>query len=182
MRLDQIVKVQSGTAVILKDFNTLEAMGEEYRGVAVSSSVISRIPLIAGFMVEPSEDVELMIVGFEDFNGTNDVAYKMYRKFVTGPAEKIDDPRMFVGGKFVDFQIKFKDMPAEDDPLKYDVCGGFPIALASGGGNVCIWDADPERTDTNYWARNCLVEVKNGVATVWFGWNVSSTDVDVVVG
>tara|TARA_Y100000310_G_C20539376_1_gene742455 strand:- start:734 stop:1144 length:411 start_codon:yes stop_codon:yes gene_type:complete len=99
-----------------------------------------------------------------------------------------DEDETFSGYEFCDFGVAFDDGP-EGDPLAYSIKSPFPFfgVRTSDGDEVgiCEWSADTDRVADNYWARHAFCDWychvgdggEDGLLTMWFGWEVGSSDV-----
>ena len=190
MDISQFSRAKVGTTIILQDFHTLEALGDKYTGVVKGVQNVSTGGVLDGMsimrlFIRPGEGVELAVTAFVGFPELANPTFRLFRKWVDGPAIRIDDPVFLEGPesfprKFIPFNQRFGDTPANEGPIPFAVCPGFPVRMPDQ--SFCAWEADPNRVDQNYWARHCLVDViRSGFATVWFGWDLTSKDVDLVV-
>jgi hypothetical protein len=182
MDMSQVYAAKAGNAIVLQDFHTLEALGDKYSGVIKDVQVSKgEIASITKLIVTPAEGVEIAVVMFAGFREMPTPTFRMFRRYVDGPAKRIDDPR-FIGptGQFLDkFSQRFEDTPKEDQPMPYNMLPGFPwVASAEVFG---VWEAPEDRADQNYWAKFCLAEMTNtGFGVVWFGWDISPDDVKLL--
>jgi hypothetical protein len=189
-----INQLSKESMIVLKDFNTLEARGGEFTGQPIEIHKWENDQFkMCGIELEVDKDITLMVL-IKEVGDVVDV--KLYRQFDSNLACNIECPKdLFVmdDGENEDglvFNNSFQIDLDEEVTDTYLMNEPFPFwDIQKTDGNevgIAEYTIQAEEEDVvDYWAKNCFIEwfyhnEEKGLATVWFGWDISMDDVDMI--
>lgn len=184
MENNDISKITKGDIVVLKDFHTLEATGSEYSAeVCEVNRWQNENFVVYGFEFEIDAETRLMLL-VRDIKGTFD--YRLFMMWEQSSADNVDSPVLDVSSEDVDF-ADF-DVILDGEKTEYSIKKPYPFwDMDKNDGKqvaLCEYLINDDDCDT-YWAKNCFVEWyhhndSEGLMTVWFGWDATQDDFDLL--
>jgi hypothetical protein len=199
--IQDVKTAKKGDIIVLRDFHTLEAVGQEYSGQISKVNVWRNNHLTAyGLEIAVSDDTTLMLLVRGD-EETADI--RLFRLWESSLAMVILKSLPLLSkdangllSDFTNFDIVFGN--GDFRPVRYSVKNPpYPFwdIVKSDGSKValCEYFSSIEGTpiDGNFWAKSCFVEWHayvggpkadgaEGLLSVWFGWDVGSNDFDII--
>jgi hypothetical protein len=186
-KLKNVAKVKAGDTVVLRDFHTLEATGDEFSAEIKDVSKWSFNGMtVYGAEIEVDDETTLMLMVRDITEDVKD--YRLFRLWDRTIASEAGDFISIESGTFQDFEVSFE----EDSVDSFETKAPFPFwdAKKSDGKQVSICEFANVSEDVGemYWATHSFVEWyafvgdngSDGLTSLWFGWDIGKDDFDFI--
>lgn len=192
-------KVKNGDLIVLRDFHTLSAMGDEYSAQIKEVHTWKNDNLsYYGYEMEIDDEITLMLLARVVGDKSEARLFRLHDRCI---ANDFDAVSMFSfettvddegDVDFTDFTIIHAD-EEEDGELTYGIKSPYPFwDMKTEEGKkvaICEYGALEDGLD-NYWAMHAFVEWyadvgkngEDGLVSVWFGWDIGDNDFSFIKG